>query len=112
MHAGSETIFDRELDGRNHNLIESDDVLRVLLRAEDGRSIKYAYRGFRFTVERRGFIWWCHGGYSRPGSLIAMEHEGGWASLTHRSIVRKLTRNIQEDERRRGRRYEAGDGWW
>jgi hypothetical protein len=30
MHAGSETIFDRELDGRNHNLIESDDVLRVL----------------------------------------------------------------------------------
>jgi hypothetical protein len=105
------SILDRELDGRNGNLAESDDILRVLATSDDGHVVNYAYRGFRFTVERGTLMWWCHSGYSRPGSLMASEHEAGWASLTHRSIVRKLTRSIRKGERRRGRRYQMGDNW-
>jgi hypothetical protein len=44
------SIIDRVLDGRNANLAESDDVLRILHASDDGRMIKYGYRGFRFTV--------------------------------------------------------------
>jgi hypothetical protein len=105
------TSIARALDGRNGNLAESDDVLRVLTASEDGHAIEYAYRGFRFTVERGLLMWWCHGGCSRPGSLMCMTHEAGWASITHRSIVRKITRGIRQEERRRGRRYEMGDNW-
>jgi hypothetical protein len=105
------SIIDRVLDGRNANLAESDDVLRILHASDDGRMIKYGYRGFRFTVERHGLVWWCHSGYSRPGSLMCVAHEAGWASLTHRAILRKLTRNIRKDERHRARRYQMGDNW-
>jgi hypothetical protein len=105
------SILDRELDGRNNNLAESDGILRVLKRSDDGRMVQYAYRGFRFTVERGWLMWWCHEGYSRSGSLLATAHEAGWGSFTHRAVIRKITRSIRRDERQRRRRYAMGDPW-
>jgi glutathione S-transferase len=105
------SIIDRVLDGRNHNLTESDGILRVLNRTEDGHTIEYAYRGFRFTVERGWLMWWCHSGYSRRGSLMCTAHEAGWGSLTRRAVVRKVTRAIRSDERKRARRFEMGETW-
>jgi glutathione S-transferase len=103
------SIIDRVLDGRNHNLTESDGILRVLNRTDDGHMIEYAYRGFRFTVERGWLMWWCHSGYSRRGSLMCTAHEAGWGSLTRRAVVRKVTGAIRRDERKRARRFEMGE---
>jgi hypothetical protein len=105
------SIIDRVLDGRNHNLAESDGMLRVLNHTEDDHTIEYAYRGFRFTVERGWLMWWCHSGYSRRGSLLRTAHEAGWGSFTRRAVVRRVTRAIRKDERRRARRFEMGETW-
>jgi hypothetical protein len=105
------TLIDRELDGRNHNLAESDDVLRILTQTDDGRTVEYAYRGFRFTIERGTVMWWCHQRLLPARKPDGLEHEAGWGSLTHRAVVRKVTRGIRKDERARARRYEMGDTW-
>ena len=73
-----------ERDGRLGEMAESDDRLRVLAESDDGRAATYAYRGFRFTVERSWLTWWCHQGLSRPGDMLAICHEIGRASCRER----------------------------
>lgn len=91
------------------DLAESDDVAPRLLReSDDGRAATYGYRGYRFTIEHgTWFGWWCHGGASRPGDLIALCHEAGWYTWRRARIVRKLQRAVDKDLRDEGRRREV-----
>lgn len=98
-----------EPDGREGALAESDDVLRVLGASEDGYVTHYAYRGYRFTIERSGrWSWFCFSGYKRPGDMLCTCREDGWGSRSREKVVRHVTRSIDKCLREEGRRLEAG----
>lgn len=87
------------------------DGLDLRGEAVDGRYIRarYSYRAHEFTIERRGRMWWCHGGISVPirepmwfhmdGQVFEAYEIGeatGFASLSRKSILRKLRRAVDE----------------
>lgn len=77
----------------------------------------YRYRGqVDFQIDRHGGMWWCHSGYSPPTnlssrafdrrmgweperfhSLISVQHEAGWGSLTRNGVLRKVCRSIEKE---------------
>jgi hypothetical protein len=71
------------------------DTLDLLAETSDGSS-RWRYRRFEFTVVKEGFTWWCHQGVSIPLD-VSYGAEAGYASLSRRSILRKIRRVVDRE---------------